>query len=418
MISVRMFVLFWLSGIASAVFGADVELVKLRPPDAEKTHWVGQRIALFVELRAKGSFEGTSSFSLPQIPQTVFLKIGNPTVTSEEHDGDSWFVQTHEFALFTQAAGTLAIPEFSVRFSNHDGFTGPVTDHDRKVPAAKFEVQSPPNRDSYGFLVTTDSIEISEAWNPEPGKVKPGDIVVRTITQSASQMTGMALEPPANQAPSGVQIYPSDPIVLDKTDRGDFTGERTDKITYRFQRSGTMTIPEATYTWWDPDKQAYGTQTLPAVVFNVAAIAQSSPPGPPAAYQGMWRMGLVLGLAVILLIAWKWRIVWEWINRCWQVFQPPDRVAARLLLRACRTNDAQQAEVAWAQWQATQSQNSTSADELYAAVEDLHRSKYAAAPPELWNGKALSLAFQHELRRIKTRHVKRVSVLPKLNPQD
>ncbi|UUO07186.1 hypothetical protein M4951_02475 [Blastopirellula sp. J2-11] len=418
MILLRPAIFVLLLGVVSAVHGADVELVKIQAPAEGKTYWVGQRIPLFIELRAPGSFDGASSFSLPQIPQTVLVKIGNPVVSSEDHDGDSWFVQTHEFALFTQKSGTLEIPEFPVRFSNHDGFTGPVTNHDEKVPSVRIEVKSPPDRESHGFLVTTEIVDISESWNPPPGDVKQGDIAVQTITQTAKQMTGMALQPPTEQPLDGVHAYPAQPEVSVKTDRGEFTGTRIDKITYRFESAGTVTIPAATYSWWNPVKQEYGTKTLPAATFHVTAVPQPLVAESPPASLRRWIVGLAIVVALILLGAWRYRPIQNWLTCRWQKLNPPDRVAARRLLHACRTNNAQQAEIAWASWQATRLQSISLSDELLSAVQGLHQSNYGAVPLEAWNGAALAHAFQRELRQTSTRPTNEFAMLPKLNPEN
>ncbi len=103
---------------------AEVAPAAIRVPEAKA--WTGQRVPFFVDLHARGSFAGAASFSLPEIPSTVILKVGNPVVSSQEIDGESWFVQAHEFALFSQQSGTLEIPGFEVRFGSRDGFTGPV----------------------------------------------------------------------------------------------------------------------------------------------------------------------------------------------------------------------------------------------------------------------------------------------------
>ena len=76
---------------------ADVAPVAVRM--ATPTVWVGQRATLYVELRAPGSFVGTASFELPRIPGTLLMRIGNPVVSSQDIEGASWFVQTHELSL-------------------------------------------------------------------------------------------------------------------------------------------------------------------------------------------------------------------------------------------------------------------------------------------------------------------------------
>lgn len=416
MIAVRWIAWMAVCVIVSSAMGADVKPVTIRLPDQDKTFWVGQRIPIFVEIRAKGTFSGATSFSLPQIPQSVFVKVGNPVVSSEEHSGDSWFVQIHEFALFTQASGSIEIPEFSVRYSNRDGFTGPATDHNAKVPQAKLEVKSPPDRASHGFLVTTDKINISEKWQPKPGSVKQGDIAVRTITQSADQMTGMALAPPTNEAIDGVHVYPGNPTVSLATERGDFLGKRTDEITYRFENAGTLTIPEVTYTWWDPAKQQYHSHTLPAVDFDVEAVVQPGSAKETSAQSGNWRVWLPVALALIGLGIWQYPNLRAWGHTVWQKLNPPDKVAARQLLRACHKHDSRQAEIAWAQWQSTQSQPLNLSKDLEHAVNELHQVAYGTGQHDAWKGNALAQAFKQQRLSESERYVASVSALPQMNP--
>jgi len=402
---------------SSSVYAADTELVTIKPPDKEEKFWVGQRIPLFVELWAKGSFEGASSFSLPEIPQTILVKVGTPVVSSRNRDGDSWFVQTHEFALFTQASGKLTIPEFSVRFSNHDGFTGPVTDHDEKVPGTTIEVGSPPRRDSYGFLVTCDKVEITETWSPEPGKIKQGDIVTRTITQSASPMTGMALSPPVEQDIDGVRVYLSRPNVSDKTQRGDFIGTREDTIKYRFDQPGRVTIPEATYIWWNPDKKEYGSKTMPSVTFEIAAVAKPITSENVNKEREYWTICVLIAFGAALLGAFFYRPISTWLSNQWKALQRPNRVAARKLLHACHASNVRQVETAWAEWQSSYHRPLTLSDDLKMAIEDLHKSLYGGHSQDSWSGEVLARAFQKQLRQSSRQHSTSNPALPKLNPE-
>jgi len=143
---------------------AEVAPVAVRVPEAKA--WIGQRVPFFVELRAPGSFSGTASFDLPQLPGTLLMKMGSPVVSSQDLEGRSWFVQTHEFALFSQRPGMLAISAFAVRFAHREGFTGPATDVQAQSPGFKIEIQRPPDSGQVGFLITTESLEVTETWDP------------------------------------------------------------------------------------------------------------------------------------------------------------------------------------------------------------------------------------------------------------
>ncbi|MCP5545841.1 MAG: hypothetical protein H7A50_00555 [Akkermansiaceae bacterium] len=164
--------------------------------DVPKTAaWTGQSLPFFIELQAPGSFTGTPSFDLPQIPGTVILKLGSPVLGSKTDGDTEVFTQRHEFALFSQARGSVELPPITVRFSHRKGYTGPSFDETSQTDSAELSIQRPPGSEDLGFLVTTGSLVIDETWDPQPGSVKTGAVFKRTIVQRAEGMSGMALAP-------------------------------------------------------------------------------------------------------------------------------------------------------------------------------------------------------------------------------
>jgi hypothetical protein len=388
---------------------AEVALTAIRVPEAKV--WTGQRLPFYVELRARGSFAGAASFALPEIPRTVILKVGNPVVSSQEIDGKSWFVQTHEFALFSQQSGSVEVPEFEVRFRSRDSFTGPVKEQQAQVPAARIEIRTPPGSESVGFLVTTESLDLTENWEPQPGPVKVGAIFKRTIVQRATNMTGMALAAAPTHAPDGVRVYPGQPEVTDKTERGDFLGERRETITYLLQKPGTLELPALTYVWWNPKTERLQSKTLPAVTFEVTASGETVDTRPD------WTSQLAAVLLVLGLGIWQRRRIAMLLARCWKKLNPPDRVAARKLLRACRHHDAAAAQAAWNQWHNMQDDKFLPGPELRAAVTGMQRCLFGPATAGSWRGDELARAFNAERALFKISSKGRPSsILPLLNP--
>ena len=332
-------------------------------------------------------------------------------MSSQEIDGESWFVQTHELALFSQQSGTVEIPGFDVRFGSRDGFTGPVKEQQAQVPAARIEIQRPPGSESIGFLVTTESLELTENWEPHPDPVKVGAIFKRTIVQRAAQMTGMALAAAPTDAPDGVRVYPGQPEVTDKTERGDFLGERRETITYLLQKPGNFELPELTYVWWNPKTEQLQSKTLPAVTFAVAASGENI---------GMRRDWLWL-LAVMLVTGlglWQRRRAAILLAQYWKKLNPPEGVAARKLLQACRHHDAAAAQAAWNQWFKMQDASFRPGPELRAAVTGMQRCLFGPATAGSWRGDELAKAFDAKRALSKTSSIGRPSpVLPLLNPQ-
>ncbi len=374
---------------------AEVQPAVLDVSDSEI--WTGQRLRFYVELRSRGSFSGAASFSLPRIPKTVILKVSNPVVSSKEIEGESWSIQQHEFALFSQANGRLQIPEFEVRFGRRDGFTGPVLDVRAMVPAAEVTIKRPPGSERFRFLITCKSIEINETWEPLPGPAVLGAVFTRTISQKAVGMTGMALMPPPESTDDGIRVYPEPEQIRDNTNRGDFTGERIDKMVYLMREPGTRTLPAITYAWWDPSSQEIYTKTLPAVTFEVAAPPESaSSPVSSQSHASSYRWLFVLA-AALLVVGWQRKRLVSMVTVASQTFWNPERNSVRALRRACRRHDSASANTAWLQWRSLQGSGFETNASLKSAVSELQGAVYSKEPDGQWDGAALAIAFTQQL---------------------
>lgn len=408
----------WLAGLCTAfVFlqpaHAAVKLVDISAP-AKKT-WVGQRTTFYVELRSPGPFVGAAGFSLPQIPRCVIVKVSNPVVSSKVLEGETWFIQTHEFALFSQAAGDIKLPSFEVRFTSRNEFDGPGIEHVEKVPATRFMVLRPPDSAHTGFLVTTNEIAVTETWQPEPGPAKQGAVFHRSITQTADQMTGMALSPPPTDVPSGIRVYLGKPEVTDKTERGEFTGTRRDTITYVLQQPGTWTLPAIKYIWWNPKSEQYGSKVLPAVTFQVAATPHTETVKQSSDQNGRWGLGALFVAVLGGILFWQRAQLIKWARIFWNRFNPPEKIAARNLKHACRRNDPHAAEAAWLAWRLQQPTDYQPVPPLRDAAIELQRHLYGPLPSVPWQGDAMGSAFRRQLADNPERTAVQRADLPALN---
>ncbi|MCB1232027.1 MAG: BatD family protein [Verrucomicrobiae bacterium] len=394
---------------------AEVEPVVVKLPDDPKA-FTGQRLMFRVELRSRGSFGGATSFTLPEVPGTVIMKPGSATVSSEEIEGESWFIQVHSFALFSQRDGVVKVPAFPVHFGTREGFTGPVTEIDAEVPAFEVTIERPRSTEGIGFLITTDSLRIEEKWDPQPGTdpVETGAVFKRTITQSAENMTGMALAPIPATAPEGIRVYPGQATVQDQTQRGSFQGERVETITYLVEKPGAHTFPEIRYSWWNPASKKLETKTLPAVTIEAKAAPS------PAAAETRRHLAIAIG-AVIALLAivafWQRRRLAATAKRIRDRLHSPEREAARDLHRACRENDASAALKAWFAWESAVS-GAPDSPELRDEIKRLQCTLFGPKPNASgWRGDNLATRFDRvRVRRSNSFSPSRKPRLTLLNP--
>lgn len=393
---------------------AAVEPVTLRLPNP--SGWAGQRIPFIVELRASGSFAGTATFELPQLAGALAVKIGSPVLGSEDIDGESWMVQSHEFALFVQRPGLFAIPPFTVHFSHHQGYTGPITEVQTLTPGAKVEIKQPPGMAPSGFFLTTESLTVHETWEPKPGPVQVGAMLKRTITQKAVNVSGMLLASAPINGSEGLRIYPGTVETEDHIDRGDLVGERIESLTYLFTLPGTQTLPALTYTWWNPKTQQVQSTTLDALTIAVtpapatgASSARSNP---------LSRILWILGAAILCSVATLYRKkLMQWARRAQTRFLPPEEMIRNRLLAACNRNDAQGAEAVLFAWLRLKGADFQPDSALQEAVLKLHRHLYGSATTASWKGEQLKRAMEKLpiSRNAGSPHMPQ-SALPALNP--
>ncbi len=375
----------------------------------ESAGWTGQRMPFFIDLRADGSFTGAAAFDLPEIANTAVIKIGNPILSSES-DGDAeTFIQRHEFALFSQAEGPVTIPQITARFSHKKGYTGPSTDSAIDTKPATLTLRRPPGSENLGFIVTTDSLKIDESWDPEPGPLGTGAVLKRTITQRAEQMTGMALSPAPHDAPEGIRVYPGEPETRDRTERGEFFGERRETITYLVQQPGLYTLPAIRYHWWNPQTETLESQTLPAVTFT--ATSPPPPPQKPSPVRFLWFLIPLIFLAASLSFR---KPLGTLLHRLRERYDPPSRRATRAFLKSCRSNDPQSAARNWAIWRRLRPDFAPSPEFQHHLLQ-LHQHLYGPKPASTqWLGHALASSFRASARQPSVRTS--TSPLPELNP--
>ena len=398
-----------------------------------KEAWIGEGVRLVVTLYSPGPFSGTASFEFPSLPKTTIVKSGNPIVGSEEIDDESYFTQRHGFIVYTQQAGDIVLPAFRVRFAGRKSFTSDPEEMEGVTSELRFQSKRPPRTESMGLVISVEDLSVRQKWNPpSPPSVKAGDVVQRTLIQTASGTTAMMLPAIAVSHPPGVRTYLEQPIVEDTTERGQSGALRTDTVKYQFERPGTFTLPEMTFVWWNPKQEKIQRQTLPGltVVVEAAEKDESAPASnEKAAIIGLATAAglaaLVCVVGVLAYLLWKTRLS----IRC-VVLNHPKRRAARELKMACAASDAPGAYSAALALLAALSKSAAIGDsvsildaeeypEARAQLERVSRHLYGGPSESAeWSGSLLWGAFRRLMRTWQARASRDGSgALPALNPR-
>lgn len=278
--------------------------------------WVGQRVAVEVELLSPGFFSGSAAFDLPRVPGVIVCPPEDrPVLGSETIGAVRYTVQRHELAVFAQRAGRVEIPPYAVRFaSRQEGSSAPV-EQSVRTDAVTFEAQLPPGAEGLSPLISSLDLQAVETWQPEPGSAKVGDAFTRTIRFSAPDIPAMVFPPiPAARA-EGLGVYPKAPQVRDYSNRGERRGERTETVAYVCERPGRVRIPAMRLRWWDLDRRQLRVVAFLPRTFDVAPNPACA--GAPAAAARDWRKtlraagGLGAGGVMLACVAWRTRKRWR-----------------------------------------------------------------------------------------------------------
>lgn len=209
--------------------------------------YVGQFVQVQVDILSDEMITGSPYIDVPPVAGGVILTLGSQAVrTTEQVDGETRQLTRYELALFMHRAGRCELPPIRLRFDPKSGLDGPLLS-----PPAALEIVLPPGATPGTSLVSSPSFSAEESWEPEPGDARVGDAFVRTITMKADDVLGMGFPPLPVTEVEGLALYPEDPVVQDRENRGDFSGERIERMVYVCEREGTFELPRLAVTWFD-----------------------------------------------------------------------------------------------------------------------------------------------------------------------
>jgi hypothetical protein len=383
--------------------------------------WVGQRVALKVELLTTTFFAGAPVFRLPTIPQALLMQSeDHPVLGTEQVDDTTYNVQRHELALFMLRPGSYAIPPFTVRFASAPRYGEPPVEHQLTTQAIQVEARMPPGAEHLPGLISTRELRVTQTWQPQPEQAHLGDAFTRTITLTAPDVPGMIFPPLPLARVDGLAVYPKPPVVQDQVERGAFIGQRTQTVTYVCERPGSVTLPALMIPWWDVEKQQLRQVTLPTLTLQIVAPSRGWP---------WWTIGAVLVLAIGAGLCWRQRrtVLAAWVH--WQARRQASEAGyCAQTHKACRTGDAVAAYNALLRWLDCTHSGPGSAtlvddllrrhpnEDLRLHVETLQNA--VLRRDTSWNGTALAEA----LHRVRREHRQREATardtrLPVLNPR-
>ncbi len=400
---------------------------------------VGEQVRVGVTVLAPNFFMSPAKFPLFNLPGAVVtLPDENALNGTETINGETYAGIRRSYLITPQQAGEFALPPAQIAFSYAAEPGRPAASGVVTLPPQRFVAQLPQGQQPSSAPSLVAAVAVTQRIDSDPRTVKVGGALTRTIETFAANTQAMMIPPPSFEAPAGVRVYRSDPVLTDVTsDRGDFLGgRRVDQVAYVFEQTGSYALPAIDVPWFNAQNKR---QEVASAAEIDVTVAQASPTpsdlAPPAETAPPphrdWRTAALwlLGLAIAALAVWTLRGLPRRLSaraavrrRAREMSEP---AAFARLQRACRAGDAAAAYREFGVWARRQGFASIEAfcerePALAAATTALERRLYAAEPSNTtWNGQVLfagAKIVRSSQRRVERRSRRRPARLPPLNP--
>lgn len=325
------------------------DAIILRATAEPTVAWVGQQTILRIDVLGADGWAQISQFPEMQLPGAYTIRTGNQgTRLQETIDGVAYTGQRYEVSVYPQKAGLIPVPPLPLEVSIKTwGADASQTVQQKRTPGLTIDARLPPGAEGIRDLISTSGFTATQQWSPESASPRVGDALKRTITRQAEDVSGMALAPLAYPDLTGVGIYPAEPEVADKADRGSLSGRRTDTVTYVFERAGAVRIPDIALTWWNVPASLLETETLAGRELEVLSGPASGSGSATAQTRvtdgrSLWLPITILFSGAILL----WRFAPDLAERwsTWRLrLQESEARHFKQALRSIRSKDARRA---------------------------------------------------------------------------
>ena len=273
---------------------------------AEKTsnYYVGQPIALSVNIHFYRWFAKGSRLSLPTVDNAIVQQASQfATNYSEKINGDTWTTQQWHLRLYPRKPGLISIPGIVVQLSLND--ENGIVEGQYVTNPISFNVADLPISDTPKNWIATEDYTLTASLEGVKDTYAPGDAIIRTIRQTATNTPAMMLSPPKIGDIAGLAIYREQPIIKDNANRGELQGERIDRVIYTIERPGTYQLPVHSFYWWDFNNEVLHEETTESVKISAgptSPLAFSLPTNKTVLTSALLWLSILALLAAILYI--------------------------------------------------------------------------------------------------------------------
>ena len=198
----------------------------------------------------------------------------------------------------------------------------------------------------------------------------------------------------------GIAVYRKPPQLTDKVNRGDYIAERTEVITYVFEKAGEYLLPKQIYHWWNLETRSLEAIELEEHALKISGTANATDPAQQTStlveqnrLAELMPLFKITGVVLLVVIA-AWFAVRKFAKRSGTVSsakqEPLSEAAVRKQFeKACAANDYEKAIGIFYRWldnfagesfkgSAREQLKELEQDDLFASFKDIMQAIYAS----------------------------------------
>lgn len=406
----------------------------------EKKPYLNQQITYKVRLyNSKQLLD--ASYQGPKVDNALLIPLGNDKRYQTQKNNVTYLVEEQSYAIFPQKSGPLTItsPAFTALVYGFDPQRIKATSKDITL-----KVQPIPAQFSGQTWIPAKQIKLSDTYENLGQTIEQGSTLVRTITLEGIGIPAQLL-PSLHFADSDAfNVYPEKGKERNQVNQGEIVSRSEIKVTYLFNKSGKVTIPELKLPWFNTttgkeEIAVLGPRTIEVTPSKTTA-ANTSTPIQGAALASQTNSGTTETtstatatnnwawlIAALFALAWLLTLgLWAWQKRSRAPGKGTYKRALQALHDACQQNNPQccrDALLKWANLHWPDAPILNLADlmrlstdmQFKKQVQILSQALYQASETASWHGDELWRSVSN-LKQTYTSPKTKAPSLPPMNP--
>lgn len=355
------------------------------------------------------------SFEAPNL--LVQLPEGASGPTSRTIDGETWSGVSRRYLITPMVPGRFEVSGQSLMIKwAEPGQTDPL---EQTVPLDPVVLEGvvPEGAEGLEPFLAAEALTLTRQIGDVTMPLSAGDSLSLTVTaeiEGASSMFLPQLLP--TLMIEGVAVYPSEPVLQDRENRGKLSGSRTEEVTLVAESGGSGAFPEISVSWYNLSSGEVETATVEGFEIAVDAPKARAAPASPRVIGLYSVFGLILlGLGVLFWHLFAPRLR-QWQSERRVRYEASEAWAVAAALKAVEARNMGALLSALDLWAARSSVDPRNDAQLASALSALGSARYGhvqATESDVW------AAVRSALKAIGAiRHVRADAngYLPSLNP--